>query len=136
MTTAELLKASRGAHRRAKAAAETAAAGNSEANYREALRLRLEAHEADPEHQDTEWLQDAVSAHGQLLRDRRHDSAKVARDHHESLVAYYRAQVGEIVREFVPPIKATGKSVRQARARAPKRTPTKPATPSRPTRTR
>ena len=95
MTTAELLKASRGAHRRAKAAAETAAAGNSEANYREALRLRLEAHEADPEHQDTEWLQDAVSAHGQLLRDRRHDSAKVARDQHEALVAYYRGQVGK-----------------------------------------
>ena len=91
MTTAELLKASRGAHRRAKAAA----AGNSEADYREALRLRLEAHEADPEHQDTEWLQDAVSAHGQLLRDRRHDTAKVARDQHDSLVAYYRGQVGE-----------------------------------------
>ena len=131
MTTAELLKASRGAHRRAKAVA----AGNSEADYAEALRFRLEAHDADPEHQDAAWLDDAVSAHGQLLRDRRHDSAKVARDHHEALVAYYRAQVGEVVREFVP-AKATGKAIRQARELAPKRKPTKPATPSRPTRTR
>ena len=131
MTTAELLKASRGAHRRAKAAA----AGNSEADYREALRLRLEAHEADPEHTDPAWLADAVNASGQMLRDRRHDQGKVAWAHHVALVAYFRTKLGQVAQEFVP-ARATGKAIRQARERAPKRKPTKPATPSRPTRTR
>lgn len=106
----DLLSKSRAAHKDAKNLIAKGLGQSARALFQVALKLRLEAREADPDYADESWIEDAKSqpmrgAKGETVRGFHRVPGLTVREvaiHKDAeLERYYREQLGEIVRERV-----------------------------------
>lgn len=89
MTVSELLTASRQSHRHGLTAKSKRQTDIAAMHLSSASEQRQAAHDADPDHTDPAWLDDAKNANGQVMRDRSRTIEQVAREIHDALMAYY-----------------------------------------------
>lgn len=96
MTVAELLTGARQAHRGWLTAKKNTQPVLARTQLEAAQSLRRQAHDADLEHTDPAWVEDAKSAGGLVMRDRRRTVEQIARDTHDNLLQFYQAMLDDV----------------------------------------